>query len=87
MTKGEEPLLAVTCEFLCAHIDMNTRRTSPFAPQLAEKINRLIAEHSPLRWGAAGDITLGIDTEFKGILASADFAPLSAAILDHLRHE
>ena len=33
------------------------------------------------------DNTIGIDVDFKVILASANFAPISAATLDHLRHE
>ena len=50
MTKGPEDLLAATCEFLAAHIDMRTRRTSPFAAQIAQNIDRLIAEQSRLDW-------------------------------------
>jgi hypothetical protein len=50
MTKGNEPILAATCEFLGAHIDMRTRRTGPFARHIAENIDRLIAEHSQLPW-------------------------------------
>jgi acyl-CoA thioester hydrolase len=51
MTKGEGgQTLAATGEFLAAHIDMNTRRMSPFSPHIAEKIDRLIAEHALLDW-------------------------------------
>src|SRR5262245_30007553 len=35
MTKDEGSVLAATGEFLAAHIDMKTRRTSPFPPQVA----------------------------------------------------
>jgi acyl-CoA thioester hydrolase len=52
MTKGEGHVLAATGEFLGAHIDMNTRRTSPFAPHIAENLDRLIAEHAALAWEA-----------------------------------
>ena len=52
MTKGDDQILAATCEFLSAHIDMNTRRTSPFAPHIAHNIDQLIAEHSALSWDA-----------------------------------
>lgn len=52
MTKGDEMVLAATCEFLGAHIDMTTRRTSPFAPHIAENLDRLIAEHAKLDWEA-----------------------------------
>jgi acyl-CoA thioester hydrolase len=50
MTKGDHLALAATGEFLGAHIDMNTRRTSPFAPQIAANLDRIIAEHSALGW-------------------------------------
>lgn len=52
MTKGDKPVLAATGEFLGAHIDMSIRRTSPFAPQIAENLDRLIAEHAALTWDA-----------------------------------
>jgi acyl-CoA thioester hydrolase len=52
MTKGDKPVLAATCELLGAHINMNTRRTAPFAPHIAENIDRLIAEHAVLGWDA-----------------------------------
>lgn len=52
MTKGDESVLAATCEFLGAHIDMSTRRTAPFAAPIAENLDRLIAEHSALGWEA-----------------------------------
>jgi len=51
MTK-ENHVLAATGEFLGAHIDMKTRRTAPFAPHIAENLDRLIAEHSALGWDA-----------------------------------
>ena len=52
MTKGDEHVLAATGEFLAAHIDMQTRRTSPFAPNIAENLDRLLAQHSALDWDA-----------------------------------
>src|SRR6185436_5899063 len=39
MTKGDGHILAATCEFLGDHVDLTTRRTSPFAPHIAEKID------------------------------------------------
>jgi acyl-CoA thioester hydrolase len=51
MTKDENTL-AATGEFLGAHIDMRTRCTAPFAPHIAENIDRLIAEHSAFEWTA-----------------------------------
>ena len=52
MTKGDEQILAATGEFLAAHIDMQTRRTAPFAPHIAQNLDRLLAEHSALEWAA-----------------------------------
>ena len=51
MIKGSEQL-AATGEFLAAHIDMHTRRTSPLAPHITQNLDRLIAEHSALDWDA-----------------------------------
>jgi acyl-CoA thioester hydrolase len=52
MSKTEGHVLAATGEFLGAHIDMQSRRTSPFAPHIAENIDRLLAEHRALDWDA-----------------------------------
>ncbi|HEY2414924.1 MAG TPA: hypothetical protein VGI40_21950 [Pirellulaceae bacterium] len=35
-----------------AHIDMRVRRTAPFLPQVAEPIDRMVAEHAALGWDA-----------------------------------
>lgn len=50
MTKGEPEVLASTNEFLGAHIDMETRRTSPFPESIARAIDRLAAEHAAIGW-------------------------------------
>jgi acyl-CoA thioester hydrolase len=52
MTKGAPEIPAALCEFLCAHIDMRVRRTSPFPPHIAGAIDRLAAEHAVLGWPA-----------------------------------
>lgn len=52
MTKGDTDILAATDEFLGIHIDMKTRRSSPFAPHIAEQIDRLIREHNSVGWDA-----------------------------------
>ena len=52
MTKDDGHVLASTAEFLGAHIDMMTRRTAPFAPHIADNLDRLLAEHSTLGWDA-----------------------------------
>jgi hypothetical protein len=51
LTKGDETL-AATGEFLGAHIDMTIRRMSPFAPHIAENMDRMLAEHLALDWAA-----------------------------------
>ena len=50
MTKGDEQTLAATGEFLAAHIDMHARRMSPFAPHIAENLDRILTDHSQLDW-------------------------------------
>jgi acyl-CoA thioester hydrolase len=52
MSKTEGHVLAATGEFLGAHIDMNSRRTAPFAAHIAAALDRLIAEHESLDWPA-----------------------------------
>lgn len=50
MTKEDTEILAATDEFLGIHIDMKTRRSSPFAPHIADQIDRLIQEHNAAGW-------------------------------------
>jgi acyl-CoA thioester hydrolase len=50
MTHGDGQDLAATGEFLGAHVDMNTRRTSPFPPHIAKMIDDLIEQHSEVGW-------------------------------------
>jgi acyl-CoA thioester hydrolase len=52
MVKDHGDVLAATAEFLATHIDMATRRSSPFPAVVAEPIDRLIAAHGALGWGA-----------------------------------
>jgi acyl-CoA thioester hydrolase len=52
MTKGDDHVLAATGEFLAAHMDMSVRRTSAFAPHVAQNLDRLLAEHCALDWDA-----------------------------------
>lgn len=44
--------IAATLEALGTHADMKTRRTSPYPPQITEKLDALIAEHQNLDWEA-----------------------------------
>jgi acyl-CoA thioester hydrolase len=50
MTKGQPAALTTTDEMIGAHIDLRTRRTSPFPPAIAEAIDRLAVEHAALGW-------------------------------------
>jgi acyl-CoA thioester hydrolase len=54
MTKGTPgaEVLAATCEFLAAHVDLKIRRTSPLPPDIAAAIDRLVAEHAAIGWAA-----------------------------------
>lgn len=44
--------IAATLEALGTHADMKIRRTSPYPPQIAEKLDAMIAEHHKLDWEA-----------------------------------
>ena len=44
--------LAATMEVLGAHADMTVRRTSPYPPHIASRIDANMAEHSLLDWEA-----------------------------------
>jgi acyl-CoA thioester hydrolase len=52
MTKGSTEVLAATCEFLAAHIDMKIRRTSDFPHAIAAALDRIAADHKALPWQA-----------------------------------
>jgi len=47
-----EHVLAATGEFLAAHIDMGTRRTSAFPLHIALNLDRVLSEHAALDWPA-----------------------------------
>jgi len=44
--------LASTMEVLSAHADLKLRRTSPFPPKIAARIDAILAEHQRLDWDA-----------------------------------
>lgn len=50
MVRAKDNELAATQEMLGIHIDMSTRRSSPMPPATAAIWDRLIAEHSQLKW-------------------------------------
>ena len=52
MVKDGADIVAATSELLLTHIDMRTRRSSPFLPEISGGIDRLLAEHSALAWPA-----------------------------------
>lgn len=45
---GDDLELAATGEFMLLHVDMATRRTAPFAPEVAARIGALVARHAAL---------------------------------------
>lgn len=52
IVKDSAEVLASTAEIVAAHVDMRTRRTSPFPQFLAEAIDRLVAQNAALGWEA-----------------------------------
>lgn len=52
MVKDGPDVLASTSELLLTHIDMRTRRSSPFLPEISQSIDRLLVDHSALSWAA-----------------------------------
>jgi len=52
MTKGEPEVLSATAEVISAHIDMTTRRTSPFPDEIATNFDRIAAAHAALAWAS-----------------------------------
>ena len=43
-------MLSSTMEVLCAHADLQARRTTPFPERLAARLDEMIGEHSMLDW-------------------------------------
>jgi acyl-CoA thioester hydrolase len=52
MVNETTQVLASTIEVLGSHADMRIRRTSPYPPQIAVKLDAAIAEQSLLEWDA-----------------------------------
>lgn len=52
MVNETTQVLASTFEVLGSHADMRIRRTSPYPPQIAAKLDAAIAEQSALGWDA-----------------------------------
>jgi acyl-CoA thioester hydrolase len=48
----DDSRLAATLEIICAHVDMTTRRTSPFKESVALGIDAILGKHSALTWPA-----------------------------------
>ncbi len=42
--------LAATLEVIGSHADRDTRRTSPFPPEIARQIDWLLAQHNQMNW-------------------------------------
>lgn len=51
--------IASTLELVEAWVDLTTRRSTPIAPDVAERIDALIAEHEPLPWSLPPSHRLG----------------------------
>ena len=52
MTRTDDSRLAATLEIICTHVDMATRRTSPFLDVVAKSIDAVLEKHSELNWPA-----------------------------------
>lgn len=48
MIHEEDGFLAATAEFVLVHVDLTERRSMPFAPEAAERVARLAADHAGL---------------------------------------
>ncbi|MBM3569071.1 MAG: thioesterase-like protein [Alphaproteobacteria bacterium] len=48
MTHAEQGYVAATCEWLSIHVDMNTRRSAAFPPEVKARLAALKAEHDAL---------------------------------------
>nr|WP_283251719.1 thioesterase family protein [Aeromicrobium duanguangcaii] len=55
-TTGE---IASTLEFVEAYVDLTTRRTTAFAPEIAERIDALLEQHASLPWSLPPSHRLG----------------------------
>jgi acyl-CoA thioester hydrolase len=52
MVLDERDVLGATGEIVSAHVDMNTRRQSPFPEPIAAEFDKLLAAHQSLPWPA-----------------------------------
>jgi len=50
MVRTDDSRLAATLEIICTHVDMATRRTSPFKETVANSIDAILERHSALTW-------------------------------------
>ncbi len=52
MVNRDKQDLAATMEIVTTHVDMTTRRSSPFPSSIADRIDELLAQHVALAWAA-----------------------------------
>jgi acyl-CoA thioester hydrolase len=52
MVHADSGVLAATEEVVGTHVNLRTRRTAPMPPEVAEALDRLLAEHRRLPWEA-----------------------------------
>ncbi len=60
MYHAEKGFLAATNELITIHIDMNVRRSAPFAPELLERLEQVMQAHRDLPRPANVGRTIGI---------------------------
>jgi acyl-CoA thioester hydrolase len=60
LLKDDERVLAATGEFVGVHIDMKTRRSSPFPDEVLKKLDALLETHQQLDWDAPVCGVMGI---------------------------
>lgn len=53
-------VVANTVQFVEAHVDLGTRRTSPFPEEMAARIDRVLAEHRALPWSVPLNQDMGL---------------------------
>ena len=52
MQRDHDGALAATSEFVGLHVDMQSRRTAHFPPEIVDKIKVMLENHSQLDWDA-----------------------------------
>jgi len=48
MRRGSDPALLATCELMCVHVDLESRRSAAFAPDRASRLDEVLASQAHL---------------------------------------